>query len=70
MNDSFGWKEQISKTPVNSRKTAMLRPQIHNMILALFIAWMGSKLYKSMPFYAKLEIFTMLRKNAEKGEKT
>lgn len=31
---------------------------------------MGSKLYKSMPFYAKLKIFTMLRKNAEKGEKT
>ena len=30
---------------------------------------MGSKLYKSMPFCAKLEIFTMLRKNAEKGEK-
>ena len=31
---------------------------------------MGSKLYKSMPFYAKLKIFTMLRKNAEKDEKT
>ena len=31
---------------------------------------MGAKLYKSMPFYAKLEIFTMLSRNAEKGEKT
>ena len=28
-----------------------------------------AKLYKSMPFYAKLEIFTMLSRNAEKGEK-
>ena len=31
---------------------------------------MGSKLYKSMPFYAKSEIFTMLRENTKKGEKT
>ena len=31
---------------------------------------MMSKPYKNMPFYAKLVIFTMLRKEAEIGEKT
>ena len=39
MNVSFRIKEQITKTPVNSRKITMLRPQIHNMILVLFIKY-------------------------------